>query len=775
MREMSIITTTKQNVKNLVPKTQLQTATQNAIYLVLGIFISKGVAFGVYAPFGTAFLAAVPYKNMFFTLLGTVMGYVLPSEINIGIRYISTALAVCAIRWTLTDLPKINKSRFFAPSIAFATTIATGLAINVSNMSDFNKVAMYITEATLSAFAAYFFGESIKIFSQKRTRIKQAELVYLCATAFIVILSLLTVTLGDISIGKILAVLVVIFCAKYLGVVGGSISGITAGVIFGLASKEPTYIMGAYAFGGLIAGLMSSFGRFVCCLAFLVANMIISAQTGNPLLIISGIYEIIVASLIFIFLRDDIGERFIGLFSAPVNYERHEGLKDTIAMRLDFASKALTNISESINMVSEKLSNIGKNRNVCLAAIDKVCKNCGLKTFCFDEKNTDTTASFSQINEVLRHNGEINKNNFPEDLSKRCGRVAELTNNINTLYKENCEKLASESRISQVRDFVSEQFADIGLLLEDIVAEVKNYDSFDLELAQKITTELKRLNITPIDVCCRYDKFGRLSVEIESENIEESSLEKLNLARKLSKICGRKLDEPCVISNSDVCRLQFAEKAIFDVQTGVAQHICKNGAFCGDNYTFFNDGMGRMIFILSDGMGTGGRAAVEGAMACRLMENLIKSGINFATAAKITNSALRVKSEDEFLATLDIFCMDLFSGDVNLLKAGAPLTFLKKNDKVVRVAQASLPIGILKEVNLSEYTDILTTDDKILIVSDGAVSHSDEWLEIELKNWTDEDAQNFANSIIEKILADKTEDFDDDITVIAMKVVESAT
>lgn len=69
----------------------------------------------------------------------------------------------------------------------------------------------------------------------------------------------------------------------------------------GLAFKEPTHIMGAYAFGGLISGLMAPFGKISCCFSFLAANMIISVQTGNPTVVISEIYEIITASLIFIF------------------------------------------------------------------------------------------------------------------------------------------------------------------------------------------------------------------------------------------------------------------------------------------------------------------------------------------------------------------------------------------------------------------------------------------------------------------------------------------
>ena len=775
MKNTDIIVTAEKNIKSLIPAEQSKLIAENILHLILGVFVSKGIAFGVYAPFGTAFLAAVPYKNMLFSLIGTVIGYILPSEINIGMRYISTAIAVCAIRWTLNDLPRVKENKLYAPIISFATVIATGLAINISDINDLTEAAMYITEASLAGGAAYFFRESINIFSKRRTKIKQSELVCLCMTVFMVILSLLSVKLGDISIGKILASLVIIFCARYLGVVGGSVAGIAAGVIFGLAFKEPSYIMGAYAFGGLISGLMSAFGKVACCLSFLAANMIISVQTGNPTIIISGIYEIVAASLIFIFLREDVGDKFVGIFSSTTNYERQECLKDTVAMRLDFISKALTSIGESIDMVSEKLSKIGKNRstNVYLDSIDKICKNCGLKTFCFDNKNADTLDSFSQINKVLQSRGRIDKEDFPENFAKRCSRKGELANNINALYREAKEKKASNKRISEVREFVSEQFSDMGALLSEMAKEVKNYETFDLELAKKVASELKKLKLTPIDVCCRYDKFGRIFVEIEVTDVDKNELEKLNLARKLSKICARKLDLPCISCAGNICRIQFVEKPIFNVQVGVAQHICKNGVLCGDSYSYFNDGMGRMVFILSDGMGTGGRAAVEGAMACKVMENLIKSGINFFTAAKITNSALLVKSEDEVLATLDVLSVDLFSGTINLLKAGAPLTFLKKNDTVIRCAPSSLPIGILKEINVAECNDVLTDGDRILMVSDGAISDGDEYLEDMLSNWCEENSQSFADSVVKKILNNKRSDFDDDVTVIAIKLSDS--
>lgn len=393
-----------------------------------------------------------------------------------------------------------------------------------------------------------------------------------------------------------------------------------------------------------------------------------------------------------------------------------------------------------------------------------------MKTFCFKSKNAETLKSFSQIDQILKHKGQISKEDFPEILAKRCNRKAELAENINALYKELCENKISERRISEVKNFAFEQFSDVGNLLKDIVNEIKNYDNFDLELSKKIASELKKMKLKPIDIYCRYDNWEKIFIEIEVADINKKELEKLNLTKKLSKICSRQLGLPCISSVGEICKIQFSEKPVFDIQIGIAQHICKNGVLCGDNYTYFNDGMGRMTFILSDGMGTGGRAAIEGAMACKIMENLIKSGLSFLTATKITNSALLAKSDDEVLATLDILSVDLCTGKTKLLKAGAPLTFLRKGDKVIRCAPNSLPIGILKEVNAAECSNILANDDRILIVSDGAVSDGDALLENIFKVWGNEDSQTFANLALQAILSSKKSDFDDDITIVAMKL-----
>ncbi len=74
-------------------------------------------------------------------------------------------------------------------------------------------------------------------------------------------------------------------------------------------------------------------------------------------------------------------------------------------------------------------------------------------------------------------------------------------------------------------------------------------------------------------------------------------------------------------------------------------------------------------------MGSGGRAAVDGAMASGLISRLLQAGFRSDSALRMVNSALMVKSGDESIATVDIACLDLFSGHLDSLKAGAALPF----------------------------------------------------------------------------------------------------
>ena len=72
---------------------------------------------------------------------------------------------------------------------------------------------------------------------------------------------------------------------------------------------------------------------------------------------------------------------------------------------------------------------------------------------------------------------------------------------------------------------------------------------------------------------------------------------------------------------------------------------------------------------------------------------------------KIVNAALNGESGDESLATLDLCSVDLFTGEAEFCKAGAPVSFLRKGGEAFMVEAPSLPAGILREVRFSKLNE----------------------------------------------------------------------
>ena len=214
----------------------------------------------------------------------------------------------------------------------------------------------------------------------------------------------------------------------------------------------------------------------------------------------------------------------------------------------------------------------------------------------------------------------------------------------------------------------------------------------------------------------------------------------------------------------------MSEMPAFRVKIGCAQHVCGNGQLCGDSWDSFSDGNGRQIALVCDGMGTGGRAAVDGAMACGIMGRLVRAGIGFDASLKIVNSALLVKSGDESLSTLDLLSLDLFSGSAEFLKAGAPVSVIRRSGHAVLVDTPSLPVGILNDTNFAKFSETVAAGDLILLMSDGALSSGSDWICSEAEKWDGRIPQELAESIVSQAIAKRRDGHDDDITVLAMLV-----
>lgn len=743
-------------------------------YFTGGFLMAECSAFGTYSPFGISMTAALRFPGALLSFFGSVLGYIIFPHSGGSFRYIAAMIAVLTIRWTLNDLKKLNSHSFYSVAVCFFPIIATGLAMmSVSGFSG-KSALMYFIEAVLGGAFAFFISRTFIIINGTKSlgMLLPQEAACLVITGCVGILSLVGISLGPVSVGRIIAVLAVFFSARYGGLVGGTTAGIAAGMIMGLYSAEYAFLAAAYSFGGLMAGLFAPVGRIAETLIFLLSAVIASIQLGSTENIIQLIYEVMIAGIIFNILPKDTFHFISAVFASQSSDTHCEGLRKSIIMRLNFASKALSNVSNDVEEVSKKLSKIitPSMDSVYQNSVDTACCRCGMKVFCWEHKDGMSMEYFDHITEKLRQNGKIQPQDFIDDFKRKCCRTSDMASAVNKCYKSFLAGEAAERRVDEVRAVVAGQFCGLGDILGEMAEEYENYEFFENELAEQITMRLKDYGLHPTDTSCRIDYLGRMTVEAETADNDIRAVKKTRLVKDISKICGRKFDEPIVSSVFGVSRIAMCECPCFEVEIASSQHVCGDGQLCGDHFRYFQDGSGRMIAIISDGMGTGGRAAVDGGMASSIMEKLIKAGLGFDCSLKVVNAALMVKSGDESLATLDVISIDLYNGLTDFMKAGAAISFLKKGGDMYRVETPSLPVGILPQVEFTYTEDCLGEDDIIVMLSDGAIATGEDWIERIISTWGDRSMQELADTINDEATARRSDGHDDDITVIAMQI-----
>lgn len=748
----------------------------NFIYLLCGLLVSRGTLLGTLAPFGASYAAAVPKKYLFSSLVGTAFGYILLKPTD-SFRYIAVIVAIGALRWLMGDIEKVSKSRLFAPLAAFLPTLATGIALLFASTSTLSSFADCFIEAVLSGAAAYFISVSVQLADEKRgisayTRQDTASLVM---TGCVLILAFGSITFENISLGRIIAITAVLLCARYGGVNGGAVCGIATGAVFSIASRAQGFVCSGFAFGGLIAGMFAPVGKLGCAIAFLISNGIMSLAFGQNTQLAAVLIESLIGSVVFMILPKEVGNIISPVFSNEKNSSLGETLRKNIVMRLDFASKAIYNVRNDVNSVSDKLKDLySPSFSVVCENVEKeVCNNCGLKTYCYEHRQGVTRDDFFRLEELLEAQGRISESDVEDAFVKNCCKKGEIARSMNLNYREYLSAIEAQRRVSDVRGVVAGQFSGVSDILSDLSDEFKNTMRCDLDSSERIISALSALGAIPVECICLVSDGGRMSVELELSSKGDSKLSKGTIMREVSKCCGRRFDLPTVTCEGDRIRAALCEMPVYDVEIGSDQHIANNGKLCGDCLDYFNDGFGKTYALVCDGMGTGGRAAVDGNMAVSVMGRLLRSGLSADSSLQIVNSALMVKSEDESLSTLDLTGVDLYTGKVTLKKAGAPATFVRKNGRVTVREMPSLPVGILNGVKFSSDTVNLSSGDMVVMVSDGVITGDEKWLEKLIRSWNEGSTQELARAVVDEAIKRRGDSPDDDITALAIRITDN--
>lgn len=738
---------------------------------ISGLVCARGLVFGKYSPFGIAMVAAAPKNGIWASAAGAFVGYLLPSPVYIPARYIAALIAVIAIRWSLSELKTVSSHPVFAPVVALLPLLLTGITMVLIGGSLGYTSALYLAESLLGAGCAYFMQKTVEIimYRRKESVFDNIDSASTMITACIFILAFSQFMVAGVSVGRILSILMVLYSARIGGVAGGTIAGVAAGAIQGLSLSGLSYLSGAYGLGGLVAGAFSPLGKIAAAVAFIVAHGIASIQVGQADVAIRGAIEVAVATVLYMAIPKS--RRIAEFFTLKKDNLSGGALRSNIVMRLNHASEAMTSVSDSVEEISKKLSTIcaPDMQTVYNRSTEKICAGCGKSVVCWRKYKESTISNFASLTKPLKEKGKIDGSDFQKEFLDRCGRSGEMRDEINKNYARYLAKEAAELRAMQVREVVESHFITTSGILSEMANEFSCYEKFDDEAAQRISEILRDNGIIPIEVCCRVDRFDRMTIEAEVEKERRKKINRAAFTKEISAACGRVFSPPCVSTTEDRCRIQMCQRPKFDVDRGFSQYSANNSSFCGDCAAVFYDGAGRLIAIISDGMGNGGRAAVDGAMTVAMAESLLKAGIGFESMLKTVNAALIAKSGDESLATLDVAMIDLFTGQAEFRKAGAAGTVLVRGRKTEYIECASMPVGIMPDIEFAQTNRALEPGDMIVMVSDGVIATGSEWLVDLVENSDEEIELNvLAEQITQRAKKERSDGHDDDVSVLIL-------
>ena len=734
---------------------------------VSGFILSGAELMSMSIPLSIGFAAAFTGYELVFASVGGLVGAAL--RLSAG-EIINAALPLAGVAVTVFILDKmsIKKKRRLILSVGvFSFCFVCKTAVMFSEMPSMNEFILIFCSSVLCGISVVFYSGTADCIRRKQnvSMLDNHSLICIIATLCTLLLGASEISIFGFRPARFFGSFVILTAAYLFSRSGGSIAGISIGGCIAVSGTSVALSI-CYGVCGLLSGIFSKFGKFVCALTFSLTAGIAALLDGSSEGI-SVFAEAATAALIFAAIPGKYLRKVRSSITDP-GVLRMETEFCNAGDRLTEAAKAIGSVSECVSSVSKGIEALSPASDimVCMRVRERICSGCPLKdTFCPEE------GEFSEITKKLSQGEAVGCEDFSVNFNSKCPSAPRLADCFNRVYAGQKAVNAMQANSARNRELACSQFDWISTLLTELSTEIGKGSQVLFNKEKSAMRVLADNGFSVVSVSCINPPSGALRLKCTVEDIPVStSLSRLT--SELSRELEAQLLSPEIREHKNGKEMIFTRKELFKVRIGSAAASCGNQKLCGDYFECFRTDS-KAYIILSDGMGTGGRAAIDSAMTVELFSRLIRAGVSLDTALSITNTALSVKSDDESLSTLDVAEIDLFDGSTVIYKAGAAASFYTTAGRVRTVEMPSTPLGILSKVKFSRYTLRLRGGDSLIMVSDGILGCGNTWLKDEIKAFSGgPDATEFSENILESARRRCGARFDD-MTVVAAVAEEA--
>jgi len=722
---------------------------EHAIRLLLGAALASGEILGGWSPFGVGLVACSGAgTDGLCALAGACLGYLTFRGFAGGLRYAAACVLVFSVAFAFYDVRLCQKS-WFMPLTAAAMDAVTGFVYLSDGAWRVDRLVFFITEVILAGASAYFYRVA---FSRWRTRREAAPLTprqgvslgFLLATSLI---SLAGVNLlWDLSLGRVLVAVLVMAAAHAGGLGPGAAAGVAGGLAMDLAAGSAPFYVLSYGFSGLLTGAGWRQGRLFGVLTYVVANAAAVLWTWDAEPRISALYEIFIASVLFVLIPKNRLEQLSALL------RREEG-SQAARRSLEYTRQKLAATAAAFRQVWESLRacfppgepNDADASIIFDRAAERVCRSCALRGTCWEHGYVNTFNALNDALPAMLERGRGEAGDFPGWFTGRCIQFPAFLKAANEEVVALLYRRQYQSRIRESRGAVCRQYEALSNALSAASAELSAELTPDPARERKLRGHLTALGLE-CSPAVYYDPSGHLRLEVTGEGLEV--LKTPEELRRLSDLMA----QPLRLAEEKEGSLVFVQAEPLMAVAGVAARRREGQTESGDTGTWFKRPDGSLFVLLCDGMGSGAAAHRESALAVRLLEEFLRSGQDSAAALRTVNSALALKNEDTgAFTTVDLLRLDLFTGAGEVCKYGAAATYVRRGETVTALTGAALPAGLSGEEGPDRTELRLESGDWVVLLSDGVVPPGEDgWVRELISGFSGDSPKDLACRIMEE-------------------------
>ncbi len=741
---------------------------------LFGFIISTAKVFGDRSPFGLGFVATASYSlTGVCSAAGVLLGYLTGNPLMWVMKYVAALILIFAVTLTFRK-SEFSLSSWLAPANAGIVTASVGFIYLAETGVTSASILLFMLEAMLASSSAWAYNMLFKeraVYGSADTYDDIRSITAALFTVSSVLIAFAAVQFFDfVSLGRILAVLVVLLITFNGKMTYGCPAAIIIGIFLDAAENIAPYFTVIYGLSAMISGVFSRHGKYLFALSFVFVSSAAAVWSYTDMRAVAALIEVLAASLIFI----AVPNKAISAVGALLpSYQSGNGAAracEYTRRRIEQAAAAFRELYETVRDASGEGKNDADIAAVFDKAADMVCRKCPMVSKCWQIDYQSTLNVLNDISTLMVEKGSVAPEDFPEYFAGSCRHIDELSSAISQEVRAMLYRRSYRSRLLERQGVAYNQYSDISAVLKGLASELTARNDFDSAAEHRLLKYLKSLDI-PASAAVFRDSGGRLHAELSGRGLYK--LRKMpDYLDRLSVVLETRLCTSELRNSAD--RIELLEAEPLTALVGIASSKKTGQAVSGDSCTYFKTDEGTLYIILSDGMGTGSKAAESSLGAVHILERFLRAGISPEVAIRILNGLMLLKNEtDTVCATVDLMCISLFTGETKIFKYGAAPSYIRKSSGVSKISCRSFAAGL--GASTDDGPDIvrlkLRPSSIAVITSDGVIGDGDdEWLRSFIEEYEGASPKELARNIV-RTACDKFGS-DDDMTVLTVFMEE---